>query len=219
MLRRIAEELAAAGTPALRFDYFGTGNSLGTDVDATLSRWEDDVRYACEYAMAVSGADSVRIVAARVGALIALKASQMNAVKFSVFWDPVIDGGQFVEEQAAIHTSLAWRLMAIRNFNWPRAGKGRVEIGGMTMTNALVDAIRLHRGDSGLAADPIHHVISRGYREDTRFFPTWRNSFADSQASFVDDDCHWDDSREAITAITGTKTKDAIVSLIQGGAS
>ena len=37
-LRHLAEEAAARGYPALRFDYDGTGDSAGYDLDA--DRWE-----------------------------------------------------------------------------------------------------------------------------------------------------------------------------------
>ena len=39
----LAERLARAGHSVLRFDYYGTGDSMGDDLDGDFDGWADDV--------------------------------------------------------------------------------------------------------------------------------------------------------------------------------
>src|SRR5690606_24968573 len=48
MLRTLAERLAEAGVPSLRFDFFGMADSLGDDMEASFARWGRDLEAALE---------------------------------------------------------------------------------------------------------------------------------------------------------------------------
>ena len=47
-MRRLANMLAAVGCHVLRFDYFGTGDSMGTAHEVTRRGWEQDIETAIE---------------------------------------------------------------------------------------------------------------------------------------------------------------------------
>lgn len=103
--RVLATQLERAGYAALRFDYSGTGDSLGEAADATLAAWLADIGAAAERLRAASGAARVAIVGLRLGATLAALAAARGDVRprHLLLWDPVIDGAAYLREQAAQH--------------------------------------------------------------------------------------------------------------------
>jgi alpha-beta hydrolase superfamily lysophospholipase len=98
---RLAERLAMAGFPVLRFDYHGTGNSSGADWDPDrVAAWIASVKYAVEEVRARSGVDHVSLYGVRLGALIAgLAAAQLGGISSIVMWAPCVTGKSYVREQ------------------------------------------------------------------------------------------------------------------------
>lgn len=107
-LRRLAQMLAAAGRDALRFDYFGTGDSSGDMVDADLAGWEQDIETAIDEARDTSGAPSVTLVGLRLGAALAARvaARRTSDVEAIVLWDPIVSGVQYLQELRATAASI-----------------------------------------------------------------------------------------------------------------
>ena len=71
-LRHLADRLAAAGVPTLRFDYHGTGDSPGSDLEgARLDRWQQDIAAAIAHVRAQAGCERVCLVGVRLGAALA----------------------------------------------------------------------------------------------------------------------------------------------------
>jgi len=59
-MRHLADRLAERGIPALRFDYHGTGDSPGAELDADrVPYWQASIRAAIRQARAVSGRERV----------------------------------------------------------------------------------------------------------------------------------------------------------------
>lgn len=108
-LRHLAISLTRAGHDVLRFDYRGTGDSLGDLADTRVSDWIEDVTAAVAEGRRLSGASDVRLVGIRAGALIAGKAlGPADAVRQFVFWDPVVSGSDYVDglrrvQEAILH--------------------------------------------------------------------------------------------------------------------
>jgi len=100
LLRIVAERLAAAGFPVLRFDYYGTGDSDGDENGATLGQWSEDIVKADLEARRMSGQPHAAWLGLRLGATLAAMASAGTrmAPRRLVLWDPVLDGNAYLEE-------------------------------------------------------------------------------------------------------------------------
>ncbi len=107
VFRVLAERLARGGSDVLRFDYFGTGDSMGDDADVSLSGWTDDVVTAHQELRARSGASDIVWVGMRLGAVVALRAAARGApaLKRLVLWDPIVNGRQYLTHLRERHVS------------------------------------------------------------------------------------------------------------------
>jgi len=103
-LRHCAEAAADAGIPALRFDYDGTGDSAGTDLDPDrLSAWIASVHRAAETLRGEAGCDRVCLLGVRLGATLAtLAASERSDVAGLIALAPVIGGKAYTRELRAL---------------------------------------------------------------------------------------------------------------------
>lgn len=87
-IRFLAEQLSASGLHVLRFDYFGTGDSDGSDDDVTFDGCVDDALTAVEELSEASGADSIGVVGVRAGAAVSVRLAERHTVNALVLWDP-----------------------------------------------------------------------------------------------------------------------------------
>jgi uncharacterized protein len=105
MFRVLATQLERAGYAALRFDYSGTGDSLGDSQAVTVDAWVGDVAIAADRLRSASGAARLAVVGLRFGATLATLAGARGDLRLRhlVLWDPVIDGAAYVRELAQQH--------------------------------------------------------------------------------------------------------------------
>ena len=102
-LRHLAERLARAGIPALRFDYDGTGDSAGSDLDpGRLAAWRGSIRSAIDEARRLTGCERVCLAGVRLGATLAAQVAAEVEVDTLVLWNPVVKGRAYVRELQAI---------------------------------------------------------------------------------------------------------------------
>ena len=64
---RLAAGLARAGSPTLRFDFRGHGESEGPQEDLTIAGVANDIRAAVRYVRAATGSGPVNLVGASFG--------------------------------------------------------------------------------------------------------------------------------------------------------
>jgi uncharacterized protein len=99
-VRRLANMLAAVGCHVLRFDYFGTGDSMGTAHEVSRRGWEQDIETAIEELQDTSGTTQVSLVGLRLGATLAAHVAvrKKKLVHTLVLWDPVVSGPEYLAE-------------------------------------------------------------------------------------------------------------------------
>jgi pimeloyl-ACP methyl ester carboxylesterase len=99
-MRQLARRVSLVGFHALRFDYFGTGDSAGEMCDADLPGWEEDIETAIGELRDSTGVKRVALAGLRLGATLAasVAARRRMDVDTLVLWDPIIFGKTYVQE-------------------------------------------------------------------------------------------------------------------------
>jgi alpha-beta hydrolase superfamily lysophospholipase len=107
-LRHFCEAAAAAGVPALRFDYDGTGDSAGHDREPErLQAWVRSVQHAADFLRAQTGVERVVLLGVRLGALVAtLAAVERDDVDALIAIAPVVAGKAHLRELRALQMAM-----------------------------------------------------------------------------------------------------------------
>lgn len=137
MMRVLAERLARQGHPVLRFDYFGSGDSMGEDLDADLDGWTADLLSADAQLRTLSGASRSIWIGMRLGATVALRAAFQAPPGLCrvIAWDAVLDGTRYLDHLRVRHIDTLEGAFALRQRPSPR------EIGRMTAQSFRDEAI------------------------------------------------------------------------------
>lgn len=103
-MRHLADKLAAAGTPALRFDYQGTGDSAGSDADIDrVQSWLKSIAQAVAYLKRTTGVSEVALIGFRMGSLLAAQfALQTGDICKLALLGPVVSGKAYAREMKAL---------------------------------------------------------------------------------------------------------------------
>lgn len=105
--RVLADRLARTGFSVLRFDYHGTGDSPGDDIDGEFDGWRRDVLAAHDELRRLSASATRRVawLGARLGGTMAIQAAQCNrlALERLVLWEPVVDGRRYAQQLREWH--------------------------------------------------------------------------------------------------------------------
>lgn len=99
-LRQLATRLSVAGIHAMRFDYYGTGDSGGDFLEADLDGWSGDIETAIEETRNMTGAERIVLIGLRLGATLsaAVAARKHNRIDALVLWDPIVSGAAYLGE-------------------------------------------------------------------------------------------------------------------------
>jgi hypothetical protein len=166
-LRQIALKLSAAGHHVLRFDFSGTGNSLGSPEDFRPADWVDDIGLAAQELLDISGAASISIVTVRFSACLAACSPVVPRNARFVMWDPVDSGPKWLSELRKSQDAALRRL--------PRAPLDRQceFLGHRVHPEFATDLTQLESGD--VRADHVLRIVhdnsGRARNEDTVFVP------------------------------------------------
>jgi pimeloyl-ACP methyl ester carboxylesterase len=181
-LRKLSNSLANAGYHVLRFDYSGTGDSYGNLEDVTLDDWREDIATALQEGRELSGCDKVRVLGVRGSCpLVARSVGDNPAVDRLVFWDPVVEGRQYLEELRNGQQEL-FRQNVFVHAATKRAAKGEYDVYRMS------DAMKC--GFLELQADAYESIDKSKLRVVTTKMPV-RLEVSDGFSDFVDFDCGW----------------------------
>jgi dienelactone hydrolase len=108
-LRRFAEEAAALGIPSLHFDYDGTGDSYGEELEpARVRSWTLGIHHAIAQLQAACGIERVIILGLRLGATLAtLAAAERSDVAGIIALAPIVTGKSYLRELRALQMAMA----------------------------------------------------------------------------------------------------------------
>jgi alpha-beta hydrolase superfamily lysophospholipase len=95
--RVLADSLASAGCPTLRFDYPGEGNSADQD-EARVASCVAAIRQAIRFLRRTTGVTEVALVGLRFGATLAALAAETESVERLVLLAPVTTGRSYLRE-------------------------------------------------------------------------------------------------------------------------
>ena len=107
-MKRLANQLAKAGLPVLRFDYHGLGDSsLDCSDVSSLELWQQDVVDASEELSFQSGCKTVLLVGLRMGAALTVLASnQIPNLSSLILWEPIFQGEIFLRQWRSMHNTI-----------------------------------------------------------------------------------------------------------------
>lgn len=95
----LAEMMAEAGLPTLRFSYPGTGDSAGAEAEGAVERWIDSIAAARAFLRETTGVSEVALCGIRLGALFAVEAARRAGdVPALALLAPALAGRLFVRE-------------------------------------------------------------------------------------------------------------------------
>jgi alpha-beta hydrolase superfamily lysophospholipase len=143
-LRHLADGMAAAGLPTLRFDYVGTGDSADLADDESspneLDAWVESTRAACRTLRQLTGVERVILVGVRLGVMVAaLTASDADAgIAGLVAIAPVVSGRAYLRELGMLQNSLG---LDAPPANALPIAEGAQEVVGFVITPATRSAI------------------------------------------------------------------------------
>jgi alpha-beta hydrolase superfamily lysophospholipase len=143
-LRSFAEAAAAAGIPALRFDYVGTGDSSDMDPHADqIELWTDDVIAAVAELQRQTAVERVCLLGFRLGALLAaLAARRCPAIAGLALISPVISGRRYVREMRTTRLASSMGMHPAAASHAAAAGNdGSMEVSGFSFSAATLAAL------------------------------------------------------------------------------
>jgi alpha-beta hydrolase superfamily lysophospholipase len=153
-MRELADRLVAEGLVVLRFDYDGTGDSAGDDLDdSRVDAWRSSIVTAVE-TLRSCGHTWIGAVGLRLGAsLLAETLRGEVSTNAAVLWDPCTSGRTFLREQQLL-------LRVLSGEDYP--DDGRRYGPGVTYTESTVAALStLSLKDALGEIDGLTLVISR----------------------------------------------------------
>lgn len=138
--RILAEGLAEAGLPSLRFDYVGTGDALDPSDDADgLALWENTALAAAAKLKALSGCENILIVGHGLGGAIAAKIAETLQNVTGVAFMATVLSGRFYLREIMLWSRMIDESMGLGESERDTEG---VTIAGLKMSEAIAADVR-----------------------------------------------------------------------------
>lgn len=136
----LASLLSEQGSHALRFDWYGTGDSAGECFEGgEPESWIQDLEEAVTELKDLADVKTMAIVGLRLGAAVAVQIAQRrNDIDRMVLWDPVLDGPDYLDE---LLSESRTRLSRAYPDHLTGAGTGIHEVAGFPLTQQMQQGI------------------------------------------------------------------------------
>ena len=96
-MARLARAAARAGFPALRFDYYGCGDSEGDFIDDTVRGRLEDIGHAARFLRERAGCEHICLLGLRLGGTLAARSADvMPGCAGLMLVEPVADGAEYL---------------------------------------------------------------------------------------------------------------------------
>ncbi len=130
--RLLAQHLAAAGYPALRFDYPGTGDSADPSLSNLWQAWQRSLTAAADFLLARTGAERLILIGLRIGGtLAAMAAAQRDDVAGLALIEPCLTGRSYVSQ-----------LVTAARLRGAQRQDGSIEVGELVFTTECLEQMR-----------------------------------------------------------------------------
>jgi amino acid adenylation domain-containing protein len=199
VLTRLGVELAARGVSTMHFDYFGSGDSLGENIDGNCSRWQRDIGDAYRELGRRSGATRIVTLGVRLGATLLSNAWQERLIDPSgiFFWDPICDGAAFSDKMRRMHRAYVREMQHLRLGRPLRHVRGGEELMGSTYSHlALLELRRLSIPNFPAEARIPISWLSTSQQVEQRLLFKARCASADARLEELGVDCAWEDTAQ-----------------------
>lgn len=130
--RLLANHLANAGYPALRFDYAGMGDSADSSVTNLWAAWQESVSTAAEWLRAQTGVQHLLLIGSRIGGtLAAMAAAGRGDVAGLVLIEPCLTGRAYTTQ-----------LLTEARLRGMRPADDSIEVGELVFTPECLTQMR-----------------------------------------------------------------------------
>ncbi len=193
-LGQLARRLQEDGYDVLRFDYSSTGDSEGVSELASIDHWLQDVLKVCAFAVEQSPQSCLSLLGLRLGAALAIRASQQLTLQRLVLWDPIVDGIHYLNEMEQSHVQMfqlnpieppfpSWRYGKEQCWGFPWSEAWRSQIAAVSPALLVPRAQKTHIILS--ATDPTVRDVSQN----------WERQGIRIDLQHVGEPMHWGDAR------------------------
>jgi acyl carrier protein/pimeloyl-ACP methyl ester carboxylesterase len=216
VLNKLAKRLADRGLPVLHFDYFGCGDSLGEDIDASLGRWQRDIVSAYGELRSRMGSPIVTALGVRLGGALLCNAANRIELSKLVLWDPVCKGTDYYEEAAYMHQQYMRGTLRLRPTKLARSHAGSEELLGFTFSESALRELRnLAIPTMTSASTPSVEWLSTSHPARQRVL--FRGVIGTRQGcrlELLDFDSHWDLIARSEDLLPDAGITDALVGMV-----
>ncbi len=150
--RQLADELSVRGISSLRFDFPGTGNSIGDTLEGSeLEIWLESIHQATEALKKLSGCSDIILLGHGLGATLAATAlPRLSGISGLALLAPALSGRLWVRE-----TGLWWRLIAADlGISGAQPEDGALTVAGLTLLAATTKDIKALKLEASLIQEP-----------------------------------------------------------------
>lgn len=193
-LGQLARRLQEDGLNVMRFDYSSTGDSEGVSDLASIDHWLQDVLQVCAFAKEQYPDSRLSLLGLRLGAALAIRASQKVNVDRLVLWDPIVDGIHYLREMEASHAGMfqlnpieppfpSWRYGKEQCWGFPWSETWRSQVAAVSPALLFPRAQTTHIILS--ATDPVVRDASQN----------WERHGLSIDVQHVGEPMHWGDER------------------------